>query len=447
MKKIRFIISVWVCKILILISKLTGANGSSAPGKYALRICPDAIRMASAQVKEKIIVTCGTNGKTTTNNLINNVLSGKNKTVCNNVGANMLAGVATAFLEKTNIFGKLSCDYACLEIDEAYAVRAFDHFTPDVINITNLFRDQLDRYGAIEYTENALISAVKKAPDAILCINADDPICHSISVKTGVKTVTYSIDEKKDTELNDTKDGKFCPLCDKLLSYNYYHYSQLGDYSCSCGFKRPDADYKATELVFDERIEFVINRKHRVKANYRGFYNIYNMLSCYAVIDSIGYDISEYDRVISSFKPQFGRMQKFNLEKPVILNLSKNPAGFNQAIQTVLCDKETKDVIIAVNDNPSDGIDISWFWDVDFEKLSDDKIGTIAVTGLRKEELAVRFKYADIGKEVIVCDSFSEALESIIKKDSDKVYALVNYTCIFGANKLLKKLEKDYNGN
>lgn len=447
MKKIKFILSVWVCKILILISKLTGSAGSSAPGKYAMRICPEAISIAASHIKGKIIVTCGTNGKTTTNNLINNVLSEKSKTVCNKVGANMLPGIATAFLSEANFFGRLKCDYAVLEIDEAYAVKAFDYFTPDVINLTNLFRDQLDRYGEIEFTEKSLVEAIRKAPGAVLVINADDPVCYSIALQTNAKTVTYSINENASTELNDTKDGKFCAACGSELSYNYYHYSQLGDYYCSCGFKRPDADYRATNVFYTDRIEFLINDNYRVKADYRGFYNIYNILACYAVIKAIDFDVKCFEKAISEFRPQFGRMERFSIGKPVILNLCKNPAGFNQALQTVISDESTKDLIVSVNDNPSDGIDISWFWDVDFEKLSEDNIGTIAVTGLRKDDLNVRFKYADINKPVIVCENVEEAVSRLINTDSQVLYTLVNYTEIFNANKLLKKLEKDYNGN
>ncbi len=447
MSKIRFLLSVWACKAVIFISKFTSKSGSSAPGQIALKICPDALKIAAAQVKEKIIVTCGTNGKTTTNNLINNVLKVKYKTVCNTVGANMTPGIATAFLEKTSLFGKLDCDYAVLEVDEAYSVKVFDHFKPDVIHITNLLRDQLDRYGEIDGTEKYLIDAINKSGGASLVINADDPICYGISLKTGAKTTTYSIDENVGFDLTDTKDGRYCKKCGKELSYNYYHYSQLGDYYCSCGFKRPDADYRATALLYKTSIQFDINGNYTVSADYRGFYNIYNMLSCYAVLDSIGIDMSDYNELLKSFRPQFGRMEKFSLNKPAILNLAKNPAGFNQAVQAVVSDDNIKDIIIALNDNPSDGIDVSWLWDVDFEKFADEKVNTIAVTGIRKDELNVRLKYADINKKITVYESLEEAVTDILEENGEELYLLVNYTVIFEADKLMRKLEKKYNGN
>lgn len=447
MKKIRFLLAVWVCKILILISKLTGANGSSAPGKYALRICPDAIRIAAGGVKEKIIVTCGTNGKTTTNNLINSVLRRKNLTVCNTVGANMLNGIATAFLSETGIFGKMKADYAVLEIDEAYAVKAFDHFKPDYFVLTNLFRDQLDRYGEIDITEKYITDALNKAEGVTFVYNGDDPICHYIAENSGVKSVSFSIGEDSHQKLNEVKDGKFCKLCGRELKYNYYHYSQLGDFYCDCGFQHPESEFKATNLKFDGKIKFTVNGNTDVEADYRGFYNIYNLLAGYAVLHTMEYDMSEYFEYISEFRPQFGRMQEFNIGKPVILNLAKNPAGFNQAIQTVVSDNNTKDIIIELNDNPSDGIDISWLWDVDFEKFSDENIGRIALTGIRKEELNLRLKYAETGKKVSVYENISDALSDIINEKSSELYVLVNYTAIFNADKVLKKMERDKNGN
>ena len=165
------------------------------------------------------------------------------------------------------------------------------------------------------------------------------------------------------------------------------------------------------------------------------------------MLDSIGIDMSDYNELLKSFRPQFGRMEKFNLNKPAILNLAKNPAGFNQAVQAVVSDDNTKATIIALNDNPSDGIDVSWLWDVDFEKFADEKVNTIAVTGIRKDELNVRLKYADINKKITVYDNLEDAVSDMLEEKGGELYLLVNYTVIFKADKLMRKLEKKYNGN
>ena len=149
----RKLLAVWFGKALTVLGKIIGKKSSSSPGAYALKICPDLVSELGKSVKKGIIVTCGTNGKTTTNNLMATALEAKGyKVICNRLGANMLSGVATTLLQEMNIFGKVSADYACLEIDEAYTPIVFDYITPDVMVITNLFRDQLDRYGEIDIT-------------------------------------------------------------------------------------------------------------------------------------------------------------------------------------------------------------------------------------------------------------------------------------------------------
>lgn len=446
MKKIRFAIAVLICKILIVVSKLTGAGGSSAPGKFALRFYPDALRYASEKIKGKIIVTCGTNGKTTSNNLINNIMlqSGR-KTICNSLGANMLPGIVTAFLSEFSIFGKTSATDAVLEIDEATTVRAFDHFTPDIVHITNLFRDQLDRYGEIDSTANMLVNALKKAPESLLVINGDDPVCAMIAKKSKNKAVAYGISENCGYASDDVKEGRFCRFCGSELEYDYYHYSQLGDYKCpGCDFKRPEIKYSAVNVDVRNGIKFEINGSLEVKNGYRGFYNIYNILSGYSVCSEAGVDTTCFNKMLTAFRPQIGRMEEFYLGKKVILNLSKNPAGFNQGIHTVVSDVATKDVIIGVNDNLSDGIDVSWLWDVEFESLADEKVGSIGVIGMRKDDINLRFKYAETGKPVMLYDDVRKAVLKLLSSESEVLYILVNYTVVFEVQKILKAMEKEY---
>jgi UDP-N-acetylmuramyl tripeptide synthase len=127
--------------------------------------------------------------------------------------------------------------------------------------------------------------------------------------------------------------------------------------------------------------------------------------------------------------------------KQVILNLAKNPAGFNQAIATLKADKRTKDVLVAINDAPSDGMDISWIWDVDFDSLCDETVNSISLCGLRRDELNVRVKYSSFDKECTVYKNLKDAVENNLDKDSEVLYLLVNYTVIFDAEKILRNME------
>ena len=447
MNRIRRIAAVWTCKLLIKIGKLAGKKGSSTPGIYALKIYPGILEDLSKQVKHEIIAVCGTNGKTTTNNLICSILEKKGyKVVCNKVGANMLPGVVTAFIDSADLFGNLHADYAAIEMDEASCVRIFPHFTPDIMVISNLFRDQLDRYGEIDITVDFLKKALALTKNTTLIINGDDPICATIGKDFNQKVITYGISEDLQIHLNETKEGQFCAYCGSRLTYDYYHYSQLGQYHCeSCGFQRPVIDYEATQVDIQNGLKFTVNQKMRIAVDYRGFYNVYNILAALCTADCLHIDLSDINEILSDYKPQIGRMEKFDLGKPVILNLSKNPAGFNQGIFTVLSDTHTKDIIVMINDNAQDGKDISWIWDVDFEKLDNEKVHSLGFCGIRRYDVNVRFKYADFErKSSKVYDDLKSAIKDMIKKDGEALYILVNYTAIFQAQDILKELEEEY---
>lgn len=442
----RKLLAIWAGKIIAFASRLTGGKSSSAPGLFALKLCPDLIKRLSGNIEKGIIVTCGTNGKTTTNNLLCTALEARGyHVVCNRLGANMLSGITTAFLKECSLLGRFHADYACLEVDEAYTVHVFDQITPDIMIITNLFRDQLDRYGEIDITTDILKRAIAKAPGAVLVLNADDPLCAQFGLIEGITPVYYGISEKVLPQQNDTKEGRFCPLCGEEQVYDYYHYSQLGSYHCpSCGFRRPEPDIDVRSVTLGTSMKFTINGEP-MEIRYKGFYNIYNLAAVYAAITAAGESVDNFPQLLQGYQPQIGRMQEFSLGKPVILSLSKNPAGFNQAITTVCTDNRTKDVIIAINDNANDGKDVSWLWDVDFDKIQDSRLQTLTTTGIRMYDISLRFKYADVAVDFMEPD-MKTAVKRCLKTDSQAVYLLVNYSCLYSTEAVLKELEKELGG-
>lgn len=437
----RKLIAVWAGKLLSIAGRLIGRKSSASPGAFALKICPGLVSDINKLVKHKVIVTCGTNGKTTTNNLLCSALEAKGyKVLCNRLGANMLSGIATTYIQAADIFGRVRADYACLEIDEAYTPIVFRQVKPDVMVITNLFRDQLDRYGEIDITADIIKKAISAAGDVTLVLNADDPLC--VQFGKGNKAVYYGISEKVLPQTDDTKEGRFCPICGEELSFNYYHYSQLGDFSCpGCGYCRPKPDYDITGIALKTPMRFKINGAP-MEVNYKGFYNIYNLAAVYAALECAGESVGDFGKLLAGYKPQIGRMQEFAFKKPVILSLSKNPAGFNQAISTVNTDERRKDVIIAINDLANDGRDVSWLWDVDFHKIKNDKLNTLTTTGIRVYDISLRFKYAGIAVDKMT-DSMKEAVKAALATESEVVYVLVNYTALYPTETVLKELEKE----
>ncbi len=445
--KIRLILAIWVCKLAIIGSRILGKRGTSMPGQLAMKICPSMLTMLSRQVKKDIIVVCGTNGKTTTNNLLAAFIrSAGHCVVCNEIGANMIWGVCCAFAEKANLFGKLRADYACLEVDEASCVKVFRYVTPTVVVMTNLFRDQLDRYGAIEQTADFLRRALEMAPDARLILNGDDPLVAQFGKDTTHSCFYMGVDEDAGADQNEQQEGQSCVFCGEGLVYEYHHYSQLGKFSCpGCGWVRPALSFRVHDVSLSNGLTFTLDYLETsipFQVHYRGFYNIYNIALSYAAAALVMDKLPDHQAVLKAYQPQIGRMEEFSVGKPVILNLAKNPAGFNQAVATVTQDSRQKNVLLAVNDQPSDGRDISWIWDVEFEKLSNCGVSNIVVTGSRADELALRMKYAEFPVERCrTIYDMKEALASLVDGEAEICYALANYTAVFTAQAILKEME------
>lgn len=442
--RVRRLTAIWAAKIISTACKISGRQGVTFAGKIALKIDPRILGDLASQVREKIFVVCGTNGKTTTNNLLCSAVEAEGKKlVCNHTGSNMLAGVAAAFVLAAKNNGNLDADYACIEIDEASTLRTFPHFKPDYMVLTNLFRDQLDRYGEIDTTMDMLRRAIKMAPDMTVIVNGDDALSAYLAMESGNPYKTYGITEQVfDTQdKNEIREGRFCKKCGARLEYEFYHYSQIGKYRCpSCDFARPEIDFEASEIDMEQGLQFNVEGRH-IAANYRGFYNIYNILAAYSAARTAGMKLEHFDRVLSSFNPQNGRMEHFEIDgTSIILNLAKNPAGFNQNISAVMEDESEKDIIIVINDNAQDGTDISWLWDVDFDRFSQETIRSVTVSGIRCQDMRLRMKYVDIKSELIA--DVRQALEARIMDGCKNLYVLVNYTALFSTRNMLAEMQK-----
>ncbi len=449
---LRRLIAVWAAKFVSFLCKVSGRQGVTFAGKIALKIDPEILRDLAAQVREKIIVVCGTNGKTTTNNLLCSAFEAEGKTVvCNHTGSNMLDGVVSAFVLAADGQGKLNADYACIEIDEASTVKVFPYFHPDYMVLTNLFRDQLDRYGEIDITMDLLNRAIQMAPDMKILVNADDSLSAYLAMESGHEFFTFGISEKvfSDEELgeqHEIREGRFCKKCGARLEYEFYHYSQIGKYYCpNCGFTRPAVDFDVSGVDMTEGLSFTVTEassgmQRHLFADYHGFYNIYNILAAYAAARLTGMALDSFDEVLSSYHPQNGRMEHFRIRgSDVTLNLAKNPAGFNQNISAVMEDPKEKDIIIVINDNAQDGTDISWLWDVDFDRFSQKSIRSITVSGIRYLDMGLRLKYVDISCERI--GSVKDAIEARLQDGCGNLYVLVNYTALYSTRNLLAGME------
>lgn len=442
----RKLLAIYVGKILSSLAKLIGYQGVTLAGKIALQIDPNILSKLSKDIREKVIVVCGTNGKTTTNNLLaKGIEDAGYKVICNKTGSNMLNGIVSSFVLSANWKGHIDYDYACLEVDEASAKLVFPHIHPDLMVITNLFRDQLDRYGEIDITMKELLKAISLSDEKLeLLVNGDDSLSYYIAKTSGKNHQCFGILEEVENQKTkgEIREGYFCPSCGEKLDYSLIQFSQIGTYHCHhCDFTHPHLSYQATNIQVGEGLAFKIEDK-AYDCHFRGFYNMYNILAVYGAMSCLGIDKHNFKKTLDEYHPENGRNEVFYIQgRKVILNLAKNPAGFNQNIYSVMADKEDKDLLIAINDLDQDGRDISWLWDVDFQLLNHPSITSIGVSGLRKEDLQLRFKYEDIQTKIY--NSIKEGVEEKLKVNKDKtLYVLVNYTCLYKTHHLLKEMEK-----
>ena len=423
-------------------------NASQLPGRVALGIDSQVIAALAGKLQKGSIVICGTNGKTTTSNIVASAIEAAGKRVlCNRVGANMAPGVAAALLP-----GK-TADWAVIEADELSTVHILPQLQPKYLVLLNLFRDQLDRAGEIEHVQDVIVSALQTSPETCLVCCGDDPLSVGVAYRAaqaGTQVLSFGIGEDLDQAADRVPEARFCQRCGAELSYDYRSYAQLGAFRCpNCDFARPELDFVAREVkVGREGISFSVSgpgfgnkRPLQLHADFGGVYMVYNLLAAYAAAHLAAVDAASFQRTIDAYKPANGRLQHFNIYgREVVLNLAKNPTGFNQNISLLLADKRPKHVHIAINDKVNDGKDISWIWDVDFERLADDENPIqLYCSGTRANDLQVRLKYAGIASSI--SESVKSTLASLDASDTKQtLYVLTNYSALWPAKAELEEM-------
>ena len=423
-----------MARLIKLLIKIVGrSSGTSFIGMFTLKTNPDFLNFCSKYILHEKISVTGTNGKTTTAGLIAQILEANNKEVIHNAqGANMLTGIANVFA--TNVVPSKRYDNCVLESDEAYLSKLYDYMKLDYLVVTNLFRDQLDRYGELDTTAKKIQSAIDKNKDLVLLLNADDPLVANLGHDN--KKLYYGFENIEFAETHTISHAPaemFNCICGKPLEYSKRFYAQQGHYYCSCGYKRPKCNYQGNAKIYSDYIEIsVLHNGEETHYTFDsiGLYNAYNALAAISMALEIGYKQEEIQNALNTYKAMFGRAEKteFNGHKTII-QLIKNPAGASEVLKTV--DLSSK-ILIAINDNFADGRDVSWLWDAEFELLKDTE-KTIVTSGIRANDMALRLKYAGVPSEKIkVVPDLFEAVEEVSSSEdkTEKVTIMPSYTAL-----------------
>ena len=442
----RLFFSIIVCKLLRFAGGLIG-KGSSLPGQFALKLCPGAL--GRVKLPPHVIAVTGSNGKTSTVEMIAAILTAAGKRVVyNKEGSNQIEGVATLILSNCTPGGKMRGDVLLLESDERYARYSFRWFHPTHFVITNLYRDQLTRNGHPEWVYDAILPAIH--PETTLVLNADDPLvsCFAGGHDAG-KVKWFGLEEcglSTKEHRGVYHDGARCPVCRGKMEYSCYHYAHIGHYRCTeCGHSRREPDFSATALDLKEG-RLTINGGTDIQLAFRSIYNVYNILAAWSVCALAGVDGSVMAGAINNYSLKNGRMITFTLGKrrgTLLTSKHENSVAYDTNLSYIEAREEPCEVMVivdAVSRKYFTG-ETSWLWDIDFDRLAAPHVEKVWLCGKYVNDLALRFDCSAVPADKLALrESIEQAAAELKTGDGPPLYVV---TCFSDRDKLLAHVQKD----
>jgi lipid II isoglutaminyl synthase (glutamine-hydrolysing) len=414
-------------------------GGTTLPGKLLSTVDPGAVDRLAARLERGSVLVSATNGKTTTTAMVAEIVGGR--LAWNRSGANLLSGVASTLLSSQG------ADLGVFEVDEAALPEVARRVRPRVVALGNLFRDQLDRYGELEHIATRWRSLASDLPEALLVVNADDPVLGELA-RGREATVTYGLDDPRHARatLQHAADSTYCLDCGAPFDYAAAYVGHLGDYRCPNGHaSRPALDVAAREIELHglQGTAFTLETPAgaaRVELSLPGLYNVYNATAAAAIAGALGVSPEGIAEGLRRFTAAFGRFERIDAgDRRLLMLLVKNPAGANEAVRTLLDGAPPRLAMVALNDGIADGRDVSWIWDVDFEPLLEG-LEEVVVSGDRAAELALRFAYGGLPRERIqVVPDLEQALDRALERSGrgSELVVLPTYTAMLALRSIV----------
>jgi len=413
-------------------------RGGSLPGEIGLKLDPNFIE--KFKMPAIVVLVTGTNGKTTTSNLIAESLRAAGLKVINNRrGDNLNVGIATLLATNSDAQYHVQAQAAVIEVDELTLYRQFRNLHPTHLVITNFFRDQLDRAGEME-------TIIRKIQDVTadfkgdIILNGDDPNTLRIADTAKLAKIhTFSVcrNAVSKDKTDEASEGKFCPRCGSPLEYEFYQYSHIGRFHCKKdGFGDVTPDVQVSKINYDTESFTVDGTEYHNFIN--TIYAIYNCASVLTVMKTLSLDPKAADKVFRTFVMKEGRNEVFALSKPCVINLIKNPTGANEVMKYINAQPGEKNICIFLNDNDQDGHDVSWIWDAHFERLNTPEVKHIICSGLRAYDMALRLKYEGLEDRITVIENSSEAVHWLNEQNLES-YVIATYTALHPTRAILRK--------
>ena len=416
------------------------------PGKIALKFYPNAL--SKVKMPECVIAVTGSNGKTSTVEMIARVLQKGGYTVAYNVeGSNQIDGVATLVLNNCSLDGKFNKDVLLIETDERYAQYTFKHFIPTHYVITNLYRDQMTHNGNPEYVLGEIKKSISKKSTLIL--NSDDPNIASLDSNDNASYYFGINDNSYTKEENNFiyDDGYYCPRCKAKLIYDYRQFGHIGSYRCSkCKFTRNKPNYYISDIDLKNGT-IIINKKHEIKLAASSVHNAYNILAAYATTSFIGVDSKIICSALNDYLIKNGRIKNFKLglrRGTLLISKHENSVSYNQNLEYIVEQGVDCSVFIMVDEISRKYFtsETSWLWDINFELLAKKNVKEVIITGKYYADLAERMLFANLDNEkILVNPNIKEAIEYTKNDAKGYIYVL---TCFSDEKKFLSEVEAQW---
>ncbi len=392
--------------------RLLGRNASHFPGVLAQRVFPDVLKYLERP--NKVVAITGTNGKTTTTNMIVDFLESNNTDlVSNTYGSNIEGGIISSLLRATSFFGKNKKDLAVFEVDERSSVHIFPYIKPDILVVTNLYRDSNKRNAHVGYIVKVLESGLPKSTHLVL--NGDDVFAASLSLDNPRSYFSIS-PQKFEEQILDSiiQDAPYCLNCGGVLSYDFKRYHHIGFVHCNtCGYKSAHADYNL-KTISETEIEIIENDEVYIYKNtIRNITDNYNKLAAISALRQLGYTHSE---IKESFEKNMLGVTESRYDESIVNNKRiisivakrQNPIANSRVFDFVRKQKDWGTMTVMImNEEETHDINFkevestSWHYDADFEYLNSPNIKKIYLMGNRNLEYKTRLVLAGVCEDDI----------------------------------------------
>ena len=423
--------------------RLRRGGGTALPGLVAERIDPDLVTSLGRGLHRGRVLVTGTNGKTTSTRMLASILAAAGVPYLHNrEGSNMMRGIASALIDDSSASGRVRRGGQTLglfEVDEATLPAAAAALAPTVLTFTNLFRDQLDRYGEVDTVAALWREALAAAPaGATLVLNADDPSVAELALDWAGPVHWFGLDDNAfATNFPGAFDARWCRACGGTLTYDRQYFAHVGWWRCTtCDRRRPETETTGAGVRLHlDQADFEVPGLGDIRMALTGAYNVYNALAAIATARVLGLPGPTIVEGMAAATAAFGRQEVVDLQgRRLRLLLCKNPAGANQVIRlldAVTPAEGSLKVAALLNDRFADGQDVSWIWDVDYEILA-PKVSACWAAGDRAEDMALRLKYAGWPAPRATTAAAGAFLDAVLLASAagDDIFLIPTYTAM-----------------